>query len=1614
MKTKVKILLLVISLIIAVSASMIMTTATSSGAEVEYTPTGGETIQTSYNAAITAAKAQGGTIKLLTDVTGGVQFAPSIAGVKLTVDVGAHTLDYSALTKHAFAVGQADVSVTIKGTGTVIVPNKDTKNLFYNHETNAAGFEFNLLGEADDRLDLIVKGSSNTFDHRRGTLNVENVDITVNGYSTFFYSASKKGDVVANFTDSSITINGVGTNSPIWLRVTSNKVNFNGVVINNNADKEVFNFTQTSNIAVLENTTINSSYSIFTGKGKVTVKDGVVVTKSGWDANTITGTVTLPSGYVPAYVDDSSVRFVAQDQAVEVSYYLDEVLLVSRLTAIGSAPYCPQEFGYKYENGVLYTPSTAYYTEPALTNEITEINAEHTELYVGQGDGAACAWGAFSGEPSATNVVAASTDSGEIIDAVMNTEVKYIEGYADLSLTHTSRYGLTRDLTIDAKGNALVLNGANSDYAFNPGEGVTLVIKNATVSSLTAKLAYPGSDACNIALENLVINWTCTTLLDYGAGGTFTAKNCEFNFNGAVDNSFLLYNENQKKTLDMTFVDCTVNMAHSGSLSNAFVHLSTNALSSTVTVKVKGCDFNLNSAANSIFRNDSSISTFAVSIDPSDIESQNASTSFASAVPYFVSSLANSSTFTLANGVAFDRILDSSNVVKTTPTYPAGAQCARQSDTAHPYVITDSFVTLTFKNGTETTAMRYASNFTGPLDSAVSYAIVKVGNVNKVEELHGGWIDEQGNQVTDFVPVDGMVLTAGQGEATGIYATWAIFNAYETEVKYHSLQDGADLPTNTNDLIGEYGILRLYSDLSYTAAATTVLLPDGAVIDLNGNTLTMANFRFGMRDSAKEGYTIKNGTLDCSPNNNNILYANPDKRGYANFDTVTFIGSTNIFDIRSGTLNLTNCTYNGSSSFVYAGSKVLTEDPNQISVNINGGNYTTTSDFITIKGTSGGNYLLKLDVQVNGNTTISCGYLVNLSGGYNPASKVDVSFSGAQVYSPSPKLINSTVDTIFNVSFLEGCRFSQDPTDISGSYAPDKIITPGGLAIVPKQSGVYCYAVDIPVSIDWNLTLYTDFNVNFIVRYENIDYVKVNGIKKSLTGARQPDGSYVISVKSVAANLLAENITVEVGYDDGYSVEFTKSVVDYASAIIDGQYNDLTKALVASSMNYVLTAYEYAQTVDAEAKDTPEKLLQLVASDKFSEYLPTDVTLTGSENRGNAQLAIASAQLNLTSKLKFRFNLNESYSGTLIINGKSYTVTDGKVGANELTYVELDVNAFALYGGVITIGGESSDGTAISGAYSLATYVGNVFNTANEKTKSLLSALVTYTSCANDYKAEDDRLKQFEFEQNNGSYVLVGYNGNDKNVVIPGFYEGLEVTEIASYAFAGNTSIESIVISDGVKIVGIGSFKGCTALKSVQISESVTVIGSRAFEGTALTEVVVPDSVEAIGHGAFMGCNELASITLPFVGANLSDSNNHFGYIFGAPSYVANADFVPESLTTVVLSAACSDIPAYSFVGCNSITSITIGSGVKRIGISAFQSCTGLKSVYIPATVTEILAKGFYYNSPFIGCYSELTVYTETADVSAFGQYWCNITENDKAEVISGISYNDYLQAIAD
>ena len=278
------------------------------------------------------------------------------------------------------------------------------------------------------------------------------------------------------------------------------------------------------------------------------------------------------------------------------------------------------------------------------------------------------------------------------------------------------------------------------------------------------------------------------------------------------------------------------------------------------------------------------------------------------------------------------------------------------------------------------------------------------------------------------------------------------------------------------------------------------------------------------------------------------------------------------------------------------------------------------------------------------------------------------------------------------------------------------------------------------------------------------------------------------------------------------------------------------------------------------------------------------------------------------------------------------------------------------------------------------------------------------------------------FEDIGGSYSVTGYEGTDPEVVIPETHNGLPVTSIGSYAFAGCASLTSITIPDSVTSIGsrvflsctniasatmpalaidvipkdslktvvitsgesIGdyAFDGCTSLTSITIPGSVTSIGDLAFYGcTSLTSIAIPDSVASIGSSAFSDCDSLTSVTIP-------DSVTSIG---------SSAFSSCTSLTSVIIPDSVTSIGDWTFSGCTSLTSVIIPDSVTSIGDLAFSGCTNIASATMPAHAiddipkdslkTVVITSGESIEDyAFSGCTAEI-IWGGTPTITEIGRY---------------------------
>lgn len=173
--------------------------------------------------------------------------------------------------------------------------------------------------------------------------------------------------------------------------------------------------------------------------------------------------------------------------------------------------------------------------------------------------------------------------------------------------------------------------------------------------------------------------------------------------------------------------------------------------------------------------------------------------------------------------------------------------------------------------------------------------------------------------------------------------------------------------------------------------------------------------------------------------------------------------------------------------------------------------------------------------------------------------------------------------------------------------------------------------------------------------------------------------------------------------------------------------------------------------------------------------------------------------------------------------------------------------------------------------------------------------------------------------------------------------EEYEVKELGASCFAGygvvsNDNLNSIVLPNTIRKVGLSCFSNCRSLKSVQLPGSLECLSDSCFSACSVLEnIEIPENVSAIGDGCFAG-SLLQSIKLP---ANLQIlGKGCFQYCY--------------KLEQADLTSQITVLPIYTFYCCSSLQKVILPASLQKIEVASFADCASLKEITIPENVKEM------------------------------------------------------------
>ncbi len=226
--------------------------------------------------------------------------------------------------------------------------------------------------------------------------------------------------------------------------------------------------------------------------------------------------------------------------------------------------------------------------------------------------------------------------------------------------------------------------------------------------------------------------------------------------------------------------------------------------------------------------------------------------------------------------------------------------------------------------------------------------------------------------------------------------------------------------------------------------------------------------------------------------------------------------------------------------------------------------------------------------------------------------------------------------------------------------------------------------------------------------------------------------------------------------------------------------------------------------------------------------------------------------------------------------------------------------------------------------------------------------------------------EKFDYELNEeGTYTITGYDGEDEVLEIPAYIDDIAVTELAPHSLYNDISGYKLIIPETIKKIGSNALT-CSELTEIEVhpdngyfcdvdgvlyNKDVTMIVYYPEEREELS-YTVPATVTELGEYCFHYGGKLEKITLPE----------------GLKRIGQRAFYFVDTLKEINLPEGLESIESNAFIGCSELTDIRVPDSVTDLGWSVFDSCSGLENVYLGSGIQSIEGE------LFTGCSSLVSI----------------------------------------
>ncbi len=216
---------------------------------------------------------------------------------------------------------------------------------------------------------------------------------------------------------------------------------------------------------------------------------------------------------------------------------------------------------------------------------------------------------------------------------------------------------------------------------------------------------------------------------------------------------------------------------------------------------------------------------------------------------------------------------------------------------------------------------------------------------------------------------------------------------------------------------------------------------------------------------------------------------------------------------------------------------------------------------------------------------------------------------------------------------------------------------------------------------------------------------------------------------------------------------------------------------------------------------------------------------------------------------------------------------------------------------------------------------------------------------------------------------------------------GRGVTAVECGALSSFRELESVSLPDGLEVIGDYAFRGCGRLAELRLPDGLAEIGRSAFyECVSLRALTFPSSLKFLGSHAFYGCAALSAVAPPaapesigsecFAATPFAAAPEHRenGAVYLGSTLLCAAD---RSLRRAEAREGTALLADEAFLGCRTLSELTLPSSLERIGRYAFMDCP-LRSVILRGGAARFAAQS---GVSWYGCESAVTFHTDTGTV---------------------------------